>query len=160
MILGGAREPRLLVYVTALIALVITLLPVPRLLSILWPNVLVLTVLYWSTMAPLTGGMLLGFLAGLTLDVLGGAQLGQHAFALSLLTFLALKLHLLTRAKPLFEQAMFVFVALLLYEITLWAIDGFSGNRTSSWTRWVHVPVGTLLWPVVAGVLGRLHSPR
>jgi rod shape-determining protein MreD len=160
MILSGTRESRLLVYVTALIALVLTLVPVPQLLSLLWPNLLVLTVLYWSTMAPLTGGMLLGFLAGLALDVLGGSQLGQHAFALSLLTYLAIRLHLLTRAKPLFEQSMFVFVALLLYEITLWAIDGFSGYRNSNWTRWVHVPIGALLWPVVVGILGRLHSPR
>jgi rod shape-determining protein MreD len=160
MILGGARESPLLVYVTTLIALVLTLLPVPQLVTMLWPNLLVLTVLYWSTMAPLAGGMLLGFAAGLTLDVLGGAQLGQHAFALSLLTYLALKLHLLTRAKPLFEQAIFVFFGMLLYEATLWAIDGFSGHATSGWMRWVHVPIGTLLWPVVVGVLGRLHAPR
>lgn len=160
MILSGTRESRLLVYITALIALVLTLLPMPQLLSLLWPNLLALTVLYWSTMAPLAGGMLLGFVAGLALDVLGGSQLGQHAFALSLLTYLAIRLHLLTRAKPLFEQSMFVFIALLLYEITLWAIDGFSGNSTSSWTRWVHVPIGALLWPVVVGILGRLHSPR
>jgi rod shape-determining protein MreD len=160
MILGTVRESRLLVYVTALIALVVTLLPMPQVLSLLWPNLLVLTVLYWSTMTPLTGGMLLGFLAGLALDVLGGAPLGQHAFALSLLTYLAIRLHLLTRAKPLFEQAMFVFVALLLYEFTLWAIDGFSGNQTGNWTRWLHVPIGALLWPVVVGILGRLHSPR
>jgi len=160
MILNSTRESRLLVYVTALIALVVTLVPVPQLLSLLWPNLLVLTVLYWSTMAPLTGGMLLGFLAGLALDVLGGTQLGQHAFALSLVTYLAMKLHLLTRAKPLFEQAMFVFIALLLYEATLWAIDGFSGHRGSTWTRWVHVPFGALIWPVVVGMLGRLHSPR
>jgi rod shape-determining protein MreD len=160
MILGGTRESPLVVYVTTLIALVLTLLPLPQLLSILWPNLLVLTVLYWSTMTPLAGGMLLGFLAGLALDVLGGVQLGQHAFALCVLTYLALKLHLLTRAKPLFEQAALVFIALLLYEGTLWAIDGFSGHKTDSWLRWVHVPIGTLLWPVVTGLLGRLHSPR
>jgi len=160
MILSGTRESRLLVYITALIALVLTLVPMPQLLSLLWPNLLVLTVLYWSTMAPLTGGMLLGFVAGLALDVLGGSQLGQHAFALSLLTYLAIRLHLLTRAKPLFEQSMFVLIALLLYEFTLWAIDGFSGNRTGSWARWVHVPIGAMLWPVVVGILGRLHSPR
>jgi rod shape-determining protein MreD len=111
-------------------------------------------------MAPLAGGMLLGFLAGLALDVLGGTQLGQHALALTLLTYLAIKVHLLTRAKPLFEQAMFAFIALLLYEFTLWAIDGFSGHSTGNWTRWVHVPIGALLWPVVVGILGRLHSPR
>ncbi len=160
MMYSSMRESPLLVYVTALIALLLTLLPVPQLLSLLWPNLLVLTVLYWSTMAPLAGGMLLGFLAGLSLDVIGGTQLGQHAFALSFITYLALKLHLLTRAKPLFEQAIFVFVALLVYEGMLWAIDGFSGQDPGGWTRWVHVPVGVALWPVVVGILGRLHAPR
>lgn len=157
---AGNRESTLLVYVTALIALVLTLLPLPQIVSIVWPNLLVLVVLYWSTMTPLAGGMLLGFLAGIALDVLGGSQLGQHAFALSLVTYLALKLHLLTRAKPLFEQAIFVVIALLLYETTLWAIDGFSSRGTGSWTRWVHVPVGAMLWPVVVGLLGRTHSTR
>jgi rod shape-determining protein MreD len=157
---AGGRESPLLVYVTALIALVLTLLPLPQLLSIIWPNLLVLTVLYWSTMAPQAGGMLLGFLAGLALDVLGGSQLGQHAFALAALTYLAIKLHLLTRAKPLFEQAIFAAIGLLVYELLLWAIDGFSSRATSGWTRWLHVPVGAALWPVAAGLLGRLHSTR
>jgi rod shape-determining protein MreD len=157
---SNLRESPLLVYITALIALVLTLLPLPQIVTLLWPNLLVLTVLYWSTMTPMAGGMLLGFLAGLTLDVIGGTQLGQHALALSLITYLALKLHLLTRAKPLFEQAIFVFVALLVYEATLWAIDGFSGQATGSWTRWMHIPVGVALWPVVVGILGRLHAPR
>jgi rod shape-determining protein MreD len=157
---AGNRESPLLVYITALIALVLTLLPLPQLLSIFWPNLLVLVVLYWSTMTPLAGGMLLGFLGGIALDVLGGSQLGQHAFALSLVTYLALKLHLLTRAKPLFEQAIFVVIALAVYEATLWAIDGFSGSRTGTWTRWMHIPVGAMLWPVVVGLLGRTHSTR
>ncbi len=157
---AGTRESSLLTYITALIALVLTLLPVPQLLSIVWPNLLVLVVLYWSTMAPQAGGMLLGFLSGLALDVLGGSQLGQHAFALSVVTYLALKLHLLTRAKPLFEQAIFAFIALLVYEAALWAIDGFSSRGTGGWMRWTPVPVGAMLWPVVVGLLGRLHSSR
>jgi rod shape-determining protein MreD len=157
---AGARESSLLVYITALIALILTVLPWPQLVSIFWPNLLLLTILYWSTMTPRAGGMLIGFLAGLTLDVLAGSQLGQHAFAVSLVTHLALRLHLLTRAKPIFEQSMFVLIALLVYEATLWAIDGFSSHSTGSWTRWIHVPVGAALWPVVVGLLGRLHSPR
>jgi rod shape-determining protein MreD len=104
--------------------------------------------------------VLIGFAAGLALDVLGGAQLGQHAFAFTLLTYLALKLHLLTRAKPIFEQAIFVLLALVIYEATLWAIDGFSSRSTGSWLRWLHVPVGAILWPIVTGLLGRLHAPR
>lgn len=158
--LTTTRESPPLVYITALLALVLSVLPLPQLLSMVWPNLLVLAVLYWSTMTPRAGGMLLGFLAGLTLDLLNGAQLGQHAFALSLVTYLAIRLHLLTRAKPIFEQAMFVAIALFVYEATLWAIDGFSGHHTGSWTRWLHIVTGAALWPVIVGLLGRLHSPR
>jgi rod shape-determining protein MreD len=154
------RESPVLTWITMLIALVLTLLPLPQSLAILWPNLVLLTVFYWSTMAPTAGGVLIGFAAGLALDVLGGAQLGQHAFAFTLLTYLALKLHLLTRAKPIFEQAIFVLLALLIYEATLWAIDGFSSRSTGSWLRWLHVPVGAILWPIVTGLLGRLHAPR
>lgn len=157
---AGSRESALLVYVTALIALMLSVLPLPQLLSIAWPNLLVLVVLYWSTMTPRAGGMLIGFLAGLTLDLLTGSQLGQHAFALSLVTYLAIRLHLLTRAKPIFEQALFVVIALCVYEGALWAIDGFSNNNTGSWTRWVHIATGAAIWPVIVGLLGRLHSPR
>jgi rod shape-determining protein MreD len=156
----ATRESPLLVWVTVLIALVLTLLPLPQWLVVVWPNLALLTVLYWSTMAPTAGGMLLGFAAGLAIDVLGGAQLGQHAFAFTLLTYGAIKLHLLTRAKPLFEQALFVFAALLIYEFLLWVIDGVSDRSTVGWLRWMHVPVGAILWPVVVGLLGRLHAPR
>jgi rod shape-determining protein MreD len=158
---AGARESTVLVYVSALIALTLSLLPLPQFMTIFWPNLLVLVVLYWSTMTPRAGGMLVGLLAGLTLDLMTGSQLGQHAFALSLVTYLAIRLHLLTRAKPIFEQALFVAIALLVYEVTLWAIDGFSGHHnTSSWTRWVPIATGSLIWPVIVGILGRLHSPR
>ena len=158
--LASPRESTLLVYVTALVGLVLSVLPLPRLLSIIWPSLLVLVVLYWSTMTPRAGGMLIGFLAGLILDLLYGSLLGQHAFALSLVTYLAIRLHLITRAKPIFEQAVFVAIALFVYEAALWAIDGFSGLHTGHWTRWVHIVTGAVIWPVIVGLLGRLHSPR
>jgi rod shape-determining protein MreD len=154
------RESPLLVWITVLIAVVLTLLPLPQWLSIFWPNLVLLTVLYWSTMTPAVGGVLIGFASGLALDVLGGTQLGQHAFAFSVLTYLAIKLHLLTRAKPIFEQAIFVLLGLVLYEAILWMIDGFSSRSTGSWLRWLHIASGAILWPIVVGLLGRLHAPR
>ncbi|HMA10642.1 MAG TPA: rod shape-determining protein MreD [Steroidobacteraceae bacterium] len=160
MMLAGSRDSPLLVYLTALIALMLTLAPLPRTVGLLWPNLLVLVVIYWSLMMPRTGGILIGFLGGLAIDVFVGSQLGQHALALSLLCYLAIRLHLLIRAKPLFEQALFVLAALLIYEAVLWAIDGFSNQSTGTWTRWLHAFTGAAIWPLVAGLLGRMHSPR
>lgn len=157
---GAPHESALLTWITALIGLMLTVMPLPQFLSVLWPNMLVLAILYWSTMTPRAGGILIGFLGGLCLDVLTGSQLGQHALALSLLCYLAIRLHLLVRAKPLFEQALFVLAALVLYEAVLWAIDGFSAQGTGDWTRWVHVITGAAIWPLMAGLLGRLHTPR
>jgi rod shape-determining protein MreD len=160
MSFGSARSPVLLAWLSSLLALMLQALPLPQLLSILWPQFFVLVVLYWSTMAPQAGGILLAFLGGLALDVLQGTQLGQHALALSLIAYLAVRFHLLTRAKPIFEQGLLVLVALVVYEGVLWTIDGWSGLQARSWTRWMHILPGAMVWPLIVGLLGRLHAPR
>ena len=158
--LSGSRDSPPLVYVTAGVALMLGILPLPQWLSVLWPHFLVLVVLYWSTMTPRAGGILVAFLAGICLDVFNGSQLGQHALALSFLAYLAIRLHLLTRAKPLFEQSLLVLLGLFVYEGVLWAVDGWSGQRINTWTRWVAVVTSAMMWPLIVGLLGRLHRPR
>jgi len=160
MSLLAPRESRLLVYVTALAGLLLTLLPLPSFLGVIRPPFLVVVILYWSTMTPRAGGILIGFLAGMTLDLLQGTQLGEHALALSFVTYLAVRLHLLTRAKPIFEQSLFALIALLLYETLLWAIDGWSGHPLNSVLRWLPALTGAAIWPVTVGLLGRTHTPR
>ena len=156
----SSRHPRLTVLATALIALILTVIPLPTWLAILRPAFLVLTVLYWSTMIPRAGGLLLGFGSGLALDLFQGSLLGEHALALAFVAYLAIRLNLLMRAKPLFEQSLFVFAALMVYEFLLWVIDGWSGHPLSTPARWVPALSGGLIWPVVVGVLGRFHSTR
>jgi rod shape-determining protein MreD len=160
MNLAAPRESRWLVYGTAFVALLLTLLPLPKYVAVIRPPVLVLAILYWSTMTPRAGGILIGFLAGMLLDLLQGTQLGEHGLALSFVTYLAVRLHLLTRAKPLFEQSLFALIALLLYETLLWAIDGWSGHPLNDWMRWLPALTGAAIWPVVVGLLGRMHAPR
>jgi len=156
----SSRHPRLTVLATALIALILTVIPLPAWFAILRPAFLVLTVLYWSTMIPRAGGLLLGFGSGLALDLFQGSLLGEHALALAFVAYLAIRLNLLMRAKPLFEQSLFVFAALMVYEFLLWVIDGWSGHPLSTPARWVPALSGGLIWPVVVGVLGRFHSTR
>ena len=71
-----------------------------------------------------------------------------------------MRLNLLTRAKPIFEQSLYVLVALLAYELLLWLIDGWTGHSMSSPLRWVHTVIGAMLWPVIVGMLGRFHTAR
>src|ERR1700722_16736783 len=119
------------IYLTAIIALVLTVLPLPTWFAIARPQFLVLTVLYWSTMRPRSGGLFLGWSSGLALDVFQGSLLGEHALALAFTTYLAIRLNLLG-----------------------------SGHALSAPTRWVHTLTGALIWPLVVGVMGRFDDSR
>ena len=130
----------------------LTLVPLPHWVAIARPAFLVLAVLYWSTMVPRAGGHRPRLCQGLALDVFEGSLLGEHALALAFVTYLAMRLHLLMRAKPLFEQSIFVFAALMVYEFLLWVIDGWSGHPLTAPARWVHTLTGGLIWPLVVGI--------
>jgi rod shape-determining protein MreD len=151
-------EPHVRVLTTAIVALLLTVLPLPTWLDVLRPEFLVMTVLYWSINAPRAGGIALGFLSGLALDVFQGAVLGQHALALCIVAYVIVREHQRIRSKPLFQQMLIVFAALFFYEFIVFAIDGWSGHPVTTPLRWMHVPAGAILWPVVAAMLERTHS--
>ena len=146
-------DSRLRMLFSAFVALVLTVLPLPAWGDMVRPNFLVLMVLYWSVNAPRTGGIALGFFAGLMLDVFQGPVLGEHALALALVTYLAVREHQRIRSKPEFQQALFVLLALLVYEVVLFAIDGWTGHPVTSALRWIHTVTGALIWPFAAAIL-------
>ncbi|MGH8258100.1 MAG: rod shape-determining protein MreD [Steroidobacteraceae bacterium] len=153
-------EPRGRMLVSAFIALILSILPLPHWLEIARPAFLVLTVLYWSIAAPRAGGLALGFASGLTLDVFRGAVLGQHALALTTITYVAVREHQKIRSKPAFQQALIVLAALVAYEFILFAIDGWSGHPMTSPLRWIRAGTGALVWPLATALLARTHSRR
>jgi rod shape-determining protein MreD len=154
------REPRVRMLASCVVALILTSLPLPLPFDSFRPPFLVLIVMYWSIAAPRAGGLMLGFVAGLALDIFTGSVLGQHALALSLITYIAVREHQKIRSKPYFQQSLMVLGALFLYEAVLFSIDGWSGHPiTSSW-RWMHIVSGAILWPLLAALLERTHDPH
>jgi len=138
---------------SALVALILTVLPLPAWADPVRPQFLVLMVLFWSVNAPRTGGVALGFFCGLMLDVFQGPVLGEHALALSLAAYIFVREHQRIRSKPAFQQALIVFAALVVYEIVLFAIDGWTGHPITSPLRWIHTVTGALIWPPAAAML-------
>lgn len=154
------RDSRGVVLLTVVVALVLSVLPLPPWLSTVRPAFLVLTVMYWSIATPRLGGIGLGFLAGLALDVFHGAVLGQNALALSAITYVAVREHQKIRLKPAFQQALIMLGALVAYEFILFAIDGWTGHPNTSPLRWIHTVTGAMIWPLVVAVLDRVRNSR
>jgi rod shape-determining protein MreD len=146
-------DSRARLLLSALVALALTVLPLPPWANMVRPQFLVLAVLFWSVNAPRTGGIGFGFFAGLTLDVFQGPVLGEHALALALITYIAVREHQRIRSKPAFQQALIVFAALVVYEVVLFAIDGWTGHPVTSPLRWIHTVTGALIWPPTAAIL-------
>lgn len=156
--MNGQSRGRMVI--TAVVGLILTVLPLPPWLSLVRPAFLVLTVLYWSISAPRVGGIALGFFAGLMLDVFQGPVLGEHALALCLVTYITIREHQKIRSKPAFQQSLLVFAALVTYEFVLFAIDGWTGHPITNPLRWTHTVSGAILWAPVAAVLAATSDRR
>ena len=149
------RVPMLL---SVLAGLILSVLPLPHWLNIARPDFLVIVVLYWSIMVPRAGGLTLAFLAGLLLDAFKGVVLGQHALALCLASYIAIKLHLRVRIFPVWHQALTVFWLLAVYQFMLFWIDGMTGHPITNYARWIPAFTGAVLWPLFAGLLGNAYQ--
>lgn len=143
---------------SALVALAMAVIPLPTAIDAFRPDFLVLVVFYWSIESPRTGGLALAFIAGLSLDVVRGVVLGQHALALTLTAAWATHLRLRLRVFSLLSQSLTIFALLTGYQFVLFWIDGATGNPVTTFSRWFAPFVGALLWPLLAGLLSRAHD--
>jgi rod shape-determining protein MreD len=160
----SSGEPRGRMLFSALLALVLTVLPLPYYLDIVRPPFLILVVLYWSMAAPRAGGVGLGWFSGLLLDVFQGPVLGEHALALAAVAYIFCREHQKIRSKPDFQQSLIVLAALAFYEGFLFLMDAYSGHPLTSpfrWIhiltspfRWIHILTGALIWAPVTIILG------
>ena len=158
--IGDARNPRLMLLTVALVALVLSAVPLPHILDLLRPDFLLLIVIWFALMLPRAGGLVTAWCAGLALDAFHGVALGENALAFVVIAFLVHRFHLRIRMFPLSQQALVLFFLLLLYQFLLFWIDGVTGHPVNAWVRWLPVATGALLWPVLTGFLGRLMTRR
>lgn len=151
----------LFIWGTLLLGLLINMLPLGR---VPWmPDVLALTLVFWSVHQPLRIGIVAAFLFGLAMDVHQASLLGQHALSYTALSFFAITIHrrLLWFTVP--SQAVQVlplFAAAHAIELALRMLAG--GTFPGASIALAPVLEATL-WPVVTVLLlapqRRAHDP-
>ena len=149
---------RLPMALSALVALSLAVIPLPAAVDAFRPDFLVLVVFYWSIESPRAGGLTLAFAAGLALDVIRGVVMGEHALALTLMAAWATHLRLRLRVFSVVSQSLTIFTLLAGYQFVLFWVDGATGNPVTTFSRWLAPVIGGLLWPLIAGTLGRTHD--
>ena len=152
------REPRWAVTFTLLLALIAQVIPLPDWLSVVRPAFVALVIIYWSIYAPHAGGIFAPWLAGIALDVFKGEVLAQNALAIALIAYVTMSLHQRLRNQTLVQQSLFVFLMLMVNEVVVWGIEGWSGHSVASPWRWIQPMIGAMLWPFIALLVGRTHQ--
>ncbi len=143
------RRANWVIVASYLVALLLTIWPLPNWAEPFRPAWVVLATIYWCLFLPHRVGLLVTFGVGILVDTLTGSLLGEHALALLLVAWITLKLHLQIRVFPWWQQTLAVLVLMLIYTFVLFWVDGMLGYTQGAILRWMPVFITTLLWPWV-----------
>lgn len=136
-----------------ILALVLTIVPLPEWAEPFRPEWVTLILIYWCIAIPGRVGVGVGWFSGLLLDVLKGTLLGQYALSLAVVAFVSLKIYRRVRNFPVGQQALMVLILLLLQQtLTLW-VRSIIGESPETWMYWMPAFTGMLLWPWVFFIL-------
>lgn len=130
-----------------IVALMLSLFPLPDWAVHLRPAWVAMVLIYWCMALPERVGVGTGWLAGLFLDVVYGALLGQYALALALIAWVTHSLHRRLRLYPVWQQSLVVLLLLLLQQLLVIWVRGFIGQSPDTLLHWLPAFTSMLLWP-------------
>lgn len=135
------------IFITVMMALVLTFLPMPEWTIWLRPAWVLLVLIYWSITMPHRVGVGVAFGIGLLVDLLHGTLLGEHALAFVVVIYFVSRMYIRIRMYPLLQQGLSILVFVLLYQFILYCIQGFIGELPDSHLYWLSSITSMLLWP-------------
>ncbi len=146
-----------LIVLSIVLALVLSILPLPTALEPFRPQWTALVLIYWALALPGRVGVGIAWVVGLLQDVLLATLLGAHALAFALGVFLTLQLYQRIRNFPIWQQAVTVLIVLLLMRVVLLWIRGLMGEPVIDWAFWLPALTSTLAWPPLFWLLRALR---
>ena len=137
-----------------LIALVLTLLPLPSNIEPYRPEWLLLFLIFWVVRKPETYGLGIVWILGLVLDVIRGALLGQHALGFIISCYLCQQFHQRAHLFSMPQQCILIPLTLLPHFILSYLVYGILDQAPNGWHYWLPIVSSTLIWPLISILLG------
>ena len=142
---------------TFIIALLMTVIPLPDPVRYLRPDWVGLVLIYWCMALPERVGVTTGWFVGLLVDLLTGTLLGQHALSLTIVAYLTQKFHQRLRLVPVWQQSLTILVLLVLHQLLALWISRIIGRPGVPWNFWMPSVLGMIIWPLVHTTLRGLR---
>jgi rod shape-determining protein MreD len=117
------------------------------------PDVLALTLVFWTVHQPLRISIGAAFMFGLLMDAHQGSLLGQHALAYTVLSFFAITLHRRLLWFPVYSQALQVLPLFAAAHAIALAMRMMNGGVFPGWQLLIAPLLEATLWPLATMVL-------
>jgi rod shape-determining protein MreD len=137
----------LIILISFLLALMLSIMPLPDWAINFRPQWLPLVLIYWVIALPHRVSLGVAWILGFLLDGLYGTVLGEHALALVIVAYVAEKLYRQLRMFPLMQQALSVFLFIILYQGLLLWIQGVLGQLPNVRWFWISALTSMIIWP-------------
>jgi rod shape-determining protein MreD len=132
-------------------AFLINLLPLGGYYGV--PDIVALTVVFWSIHEPRKVGIGVAFCMGLLMDVHDASLLGENALSYTLLSYFAIMIHRRVLWFPTMTQAMHVLPLLLVAQVVQLLVRVMVLGKFPGWGFFAESFVSAALWPVATWVL-------
>ena len=146
------------IWATLILALLLSVAPMPQFLEIGRPLWLALFLSYWVLAVPHRIGMIGAWCMGLVEDVLFGSLLGQNALILTLIIFLVLSLQRRLQMFPMWQQSLVLLVVFGIAQLVQLWLNALTGNRPPTLAFVLPALISALLWPWVFAILRGLQQ--
>lgn len=142
---------------TVVLALLLAVYPLPLWARWLRPDWVVLVLCYWMIATPHRVGVGWAWLAGLLLDVVESSMLGQNAFALAVVAYIAQVSYQRLRMFSYQRQALVIFLFVTLHLLLYQWVQNLLGVADLSLMMALQALLSALLWPLLSALLTRLQ---
>lgn len=146
----------MLIMSTVVASLVLDVLPISLQYAWLRPEWPLLVLMFWTMQSPGDFGVGTGWLLGLAIDGIEGSPLGQHALALSIVSFLIVSLHTRLSLLSTFQQSVVLMLLVAVYQLFSMWVQNVSGIPTGSLMFLWSCMTTAVCWPAIRALLGKL----
>ncbi|MFV0477175.1 MAG: rod shape-determining protein MreD [Parahaliea sp.] len=146
-----------LILLTLFFAAVLAVLPLPQWLIWARPEWMALVLIYWCIALPHRVGVVVAIIAGIAMDLLEGALLGQNTFALAVVALLSVSLYQRLRVFSLWQQSAIVFLLIGVHQLVCQWVQTIEGVGTGTLLVLLPAASSALLWPVILHILRTLR---
>ena len=141
-----------------LIAMVLTIIPLPEVVGPIRPYWVALVLIFWCLETQGIISLGAAFLLGLGLDLLTGSLLGMHALGLVIMIYLVTRFRPRLRFFPPWQQALSVLALLVNDQIIVVWIISLRGDSLPTASYWLAPLMGMLVWPWLFLLLDRYRG--